>query len=316
MSPTDTLTCSICSSGCRYLYDWNDYSLFGCTGCGTETVYPPPSIGELEAFYQEMSGKKMVRSDHRLLLIRKAYDAYLASYSALTVREASRFLDLGGGVGYYARAAQDAGLECWLMDWADDALTFAREELGVRHAVQGDVQRCADVLEPETFDFILARHIIEHMLDPAEFIGHSARLLRSGGLLQIETPNAESREQFGHPAVMIENYRILRRSNPGMSALRGAWHAGTKAMSGGNPPKHLWGFTPDGLVRLVESAALEVVDVRRVPAGDPVYDPLYYDYSPLNGRRGMAIPYYFWERGSQPFFRRRGMNLIVKARRR
>jgi SAM-dependent methyltransferase len=311
-----TLRCAICSAERRFLFLWRGFRLYRCTSCGTESVDPMPSAAELNGFYQGISAKKMVRSEQRQRRVARAMRHYLDRYRQLTGAAApARFLDLGGGVGYYASAAEREGIQACLMDYAGDALRFARETLRVSWVVEGDIRDCARVFEPASFDLVLARHTIEHVLDPGVFLDGIARVLRDGGVLAIETPNVRSREQFCHLAVMFRSYRVIRDGNGALSAAGALRHAMRKSVSGVNPPKHLWGFTLEGLRLLLERSGFRIVDVHRAVAGHPVFDPLYYDLHRLSTRTGLGIPYYFWERAATPLFRGNGTNLAVLARR-
>jgi len=179
----------------------------------------------------------------RLSLVEQAFDYYLKSYQDINSNKPTSFLDIGGGVGYYARAAMNRGIDACLADSADDALEFARDQLKVSWIVKCNIQKCADFLESDAFDFVLSRHTVEHMVDPEEFIYNIAQLLKRGGILEIETPNVASNEQFCHPMVSVETYRIIREHNPSLSNFSAFKYAFFKSMSGVNPPKHLWGFT-------------------------------------------------------------------------
>jgi SAM-dependent methyltransferase len=299
------------------MYRWRGFHLVRCPHCGYETVADLPTPEQLTAFYQSISGKKTVRSDRRLKMVARAFDSYLAEWKRHTgVEKPSRFLDLGGGVGYYARAGMDRGIASCLMDYAEDALQFSRDNLGISWIVAGDIQRCAEHLEKEEFDCVLARHVIEHMLDPDEFVRNVSMVMKPGGLLQVETPNVASKEQFGHPGVMLKHYRRILADNASLGSAGAFVRALKKPLSGVNPPKHLCGFTARSLSILLERNGFEVLSVREAPCGDRVYDPLYYDLHDLRGRNLVGVPVYFWERASALVFRGSGMNLALLARRR
>ncbi len=312
--------CAFCSAQNRFLYSWDGFDLLRCSICHTESIKQMPTQSELKEFYenkfyQENSQNPMERSEIRLKLIERSFAKYLNDWHKFNGRKMPEsFLDIGGGVGYYVRAAQDEGIKACLMDYADSALNFARTTLGVNWTVQGDIQKCAEYLEHGSFDFILARHAVEHLLDPDEFIANICRLIRPGGLLEIETPNVLSNEQICHPMLIHFNYKTIKRSNPSLSTASAIKYALSKSMSGINPPKHLWGFTAQGLKLLLQKNGFEIIKVRRAIAGDAVFDPLYYEAYRLSTRKGLGIPYYFWERATSLFFKGRGMNLAILAR--
>lgn len=101
---------------------------------------------------------------------------------------APRVLDIGCGEGHSAAALRRAGAEVLAVEVAAEPLRRARE----RHP---DL----DVLlvEPEVplplgdtgFDMVWAGETIEHIADTARWLSELRRVLRSGGLLAISTPD-------------------------------------------------------------------------------------------------------------------------------
>lgn len=313
--PDGHAPCAICAGPRLPLYRWAGMDCLSCARCGCESVEPLPSAQDLLEFYQSRSSKKLARAEIRRRLAARAVDHYLKDYARhCGGRMPEAFADLGGGEGLWTRAAQDRGVHACLIDYAGDVLGFARDSLGVEWIVEGDIQRCAEFLPPARFDFALARHVIEHMREPDLFLRQAARILRPGGLLEVETPNIQTREQFAHPAQIRAHQRLLRLHNPSMTFGESIRLALGKSFSGVNPPKHLWGFTQRALEILLGREGFEVLQVRRALAGDPIYDPLFHDYHRLATRRGLGIPYFFFERAASQLCRRNGMNLAILAR--
>jgi 2-polyprenyl-3-methyl-5-hydroxy-6-metoxy-1,4-benzoquinol methylase len=239
------------------MYGWDGFKLYRCVRCGIESVDPIPTETEVEAFYQKVFYQHYSRAlperwQLRLRLVERAFEQYIHMWFRATgKRKPQRFLDIGGGLGYYAKAAVNWGIESCLMDYSDEALQFGRNTLGISWTVQGDIQKCAQYLEKESFDFVLAKHTIEHVRDPREYVENTALVLSRGGLIEIETPDVTSKEQFCHPMVIALIFQTIRRSNPSMTAGVALRHAITKSMAGVNPPKHLWGSPfPDCLISL------------------------------------------------------------------
>mgnify|MGYP000129569576 CR=1 FL=1 len=66
------------------------------------------------------------------------------------------------------------------------------------------------------FDLIVASHVIEHLVNPARFLMECWRVLRSGGVLELRTPNflsVNSRADPNHKHVfnIFRLYRMLKR---------------------------------------------------------------------------------------------------------
>lgn len=301
----------------KYWMDWNNYSIYRCVDCQLEATIPLPTHAALYEYYQGADGRDMAKSERWFERVDRAVVYYFERFAEITSEAAPRrMLDLGGGVGYWSAVAQARGVDVCLMDFADDALQFARERLGVKWTVAGDIGRSSDYFSEAEFDFVLARHTIEHMIDPEAYLAHVAKVIRPGGVLELETPNVLGREQFAHPATVLSNYRVIRRSNPQMGAAKARAIAWNKALSGVNPPKHLWGFTLKSLRLMLERQGFDIREVRTEPAGHPELDPLYYDVHGLRTRRGFGVPYYFWERAATAMLRGRGQNLALLAVRR
>jgi len=112
-------------------------------------------------------------------------------YAALVRRYAPRgggwLLEMGSGLGHLLGLLQDdfrcVGID--LAPWAArqtrlnapkaDALALSAEDL--------------TVFPDETFDVVVALHLVEHLADPAAAIREVARVLSDGGLFLFATPN-------------------------------------------------------------------------------------------------------------------------------
>ena len=106
-------------------------------------------------------------------------------------RTAGRLLDVGAGNGAYLRRASSAGWNVVGVEPDGAAVEAAcRSGLNVR---QGGIECLSDA--PESFDVITMNHVIEHVHDPLTVLTHAFALLKSDGVLHIETPNIDS---YGH----------------------------------------------------------------------------------------------------------------------
>ncbi|MEO8377324.1 MAG: class I SAM-dependent methyltransferase [Candidatus Sumerlaeota bacterium] len=306
--------CPICRGHTQHLYNLAGFECVRCTACFTESLAKLPTVDELITFYSGRSGRKTKRWQQRLARVERAFSEYIKDYRIASGRDKpATFLDAGGGVGYYAKAAQGRGIAATLLDYDELALAFARETLRLTDTVQGDVRECLKAKGAGAFDYILARHVIEHVLSPADFLRDISQLLKPGAYLQVETPNSLTKEQWAHPRQIHLHYQMIRRANPLIGAREAMKLACAKSMSGINPPKHLWGFSPQGLQKILENAGFTIKKSYCAICGHSAFDQLFYEEQRLGARRGLGIPYYFYERAASPFFSGSGMNLIMLA---
>jgi SAM-dependent methyltransferase len=99
-------------------------------------------------------------------------------------------LDAGCGAGYGSALLASAGAAGVLgVDIAPDAISYARshyQQDGLSFAVHDIVQ---STLAVGHFQLVVSFEVIEHLDDPARFVGAVGRLLAEDGLLIVSTPN-------------------------------------------------------------------------------------------------------------------------------
>ena len=131
-----------------------------------------------------------------------------------------RLLDVGCGTGKDLLHFQEAGWKVTGVEINPYAASLARARLGCE-VVQGHFDEAP--LEGRHFDVVRLSHVLEHLPSPRKSLGKMHRLLRPGGLLWVEVPNAASLER-----------RLFHRH----------W-------CHWDLPRHLYHFTPTTLVRLL-----------------------------------------------------------------
>jgi 2-polyprenyl-6-hydroxyphenyl methylase / 3-demethylubiquinone-9 3-methyltransferase len=102
--------------------------------------------------------------------------------------EGKTALDVGCGAGLLAEPLARLGADVTGVDASAELIAVAREHA---RAVAVEVDyRAADVLDIEgRFDLVTCMEVIEHVAEPSAFVGALAKLLASGGLLILSTPN-------------------------------------------------------------------------------------------------------------------------------
>jgi SAM-dependent methyltransferase len=150
-------------------------------------------------------------------------------------------LDVGCGGGLFLGMLAERGIRGVGLDFSADAAAVAWNRQGVP-AVCGDLIR-APVAEASCA-VVTMFHVLEHLHDPAAYVETARRLLRPGGRLIVQVPNAASWQA-----------RLLGR----------AW-------SGFDVPRHLVHFRARDLEALVERCGFRVerlkhFSLRDNPAG-------------------------------------------------
>lgn len=101
-------------------------------------------------------------------------------------------LDIGCGRGEFLAMCREAGIDVRGFDTNERSIADLKQR-GFAAELSG-IPQCFDAVADRSIGAILASHVVEHL--PVEilfaFFRQSARVLRTGGLLMIETPNAES----------------------------------------------------------------------------------------------------------------------------
>jgi len=107
-------------------------------------------------------------------------------------RDAQPVLDVGCGRGEFLAACREAGIDARGFDTNERSVADLRGR-GLAAEVAG-VPECFAAFADGSIGAVLVMHVVEHL--PVEILfslfREAARALRVGGLLMIETPNAES----------------------------------------------------------------------------------------------------------------------------
>jgi SAM-dependent methyltransferase len=180
----------------------------------------------------------------------------------------SRYLEVGFGNGASILAAAQLGMECSGFDLdpsnvADVSRRAKALDLDIR-VWCGDANQGLE--KRETYELIKSSQVIEHLLDPVDFVGSLTRLLSSEGHLYLECPNNSA--SFLH----IKNR--LRRPFKRMD-----FHNSLRIN------EHLWGFNHFSMIKLLRSHNLDVVFCRDYPVRHRYFQPqnkLWYPHPALS----------------------------------
>jgi 2-polyprenyl-6-hydroxyphenyl methylase/3-demethylubiquinone-9 3-methyltransferase len=126
----------------------------------------------------------------RMGYIREAIDRHWhGDARALKPIAGKRALDIGCGAGLASEPLARMGAELTSIDAAAENIAVASAHAQAM-GLTIDYRHCGvEALNEAPYDLIVSLEVIEHVVDPAQFLGHIARLLKPDGLLILSTPN-------------------------------------------------------------------------------------------------------------------------------
>jgi SAM-dependent methyltransferase len=197
-SPEDleSASCPICGPGPAPVlqYDFARFGIVGCSNCGLVFLSPrltEPAILKLysdqEYYVSEVAGQgydEYLEVKHNWI---KTFARRLARIAKF--QKPGRSLDIGCGPGFFLEAAQAKGYDVYGLDPSDYIVKVAREQFG-EHIQKGLIES-ADY-PADNFDLVVAFDTFEHVYHPLEWLTAVRRVLKTGGLLVITTPDPSS----------------------------------------------------------------------------------------------------------------------------
>lgn len=152
-----------------------EIELYECRTTGMR-FWRPGHIAGKEAFYQALSS----HWENYYQQWRWEYDLTL-----MHSKGAERLLEVGSGRGHFLKATEGLvayakGLELNTQAIADRATRWDIEPSTIETVARK---------EPHSYDFVCSFQVLEHVVDPNEFIEASLGTLRPGGKLAISVPN-------------------------------------------------------------------------------------------------------------------------------
>jgi 2-polyprenyl-3-methyl-5-hydroxy-6-metoxy-1,4-benzoquinol methylase len=241
LRPTRCLcgACDVRALGCK-----DGRPVGACRACGLVRTCGVPA--RYSRLYTVGERYHSGRDGHVSYRDRFAHDSTVADLRWPKLMGHLRLLDVGCANGAFVDHAARQGMAAEGLEPNPAMAAWARQQCGrTIHLSWSTVHG--------RFDVITYHDVIEHVRDPARELRRARRHLRRGGLLVLDTPDAD---------------------DPGFSRLGLSWHHM-------KPREHLWFFAEEHLLRLVGAAGFHVESVDRPIPGKLVL----YARSALRTRR-------------------------------
>lgn len=186
------VACTICRSGATSIGEKNSYKLYRCTQCGHLFVWPMSDNHHgiyLQNYFQgsREAGFGYVDYDRDKLPMVPTLERYLDLLQR-NGATGGAMLDIGAATGFFLEIARRRGWKPYGVELSDYAASIARSKgLDVMTGVLEDYPVHANF-----FDVITAWDVLEHLPSPKNTVQKIHQVLRPGGLLAINTPDAGS----------------------------------------------------------------------------------------------------------------------------
>jgi 2-polyprenyl-3-methyl-5-hydroxy-6-metoxy-1,4-benzoquinol methylase len=187
--------CDLCgATHARELYTAKDrlrnteqvFHIARCLGCGVLRTLPEMTERELARYYP----RDYWGSDEPTLdWIRSSQKEKTDFISACELKSGS-ILDVGCGSGFFLRALDQSRWKCFGVETGEAAARAASRALGEGHVFTGTL--IESTCEDAVFDIVTFWSALEHTNEPRANLIEARRILKPGGSLIIQVPNAES----------------------------------------------------------------------------------------------------------------------------
>jgi SAM-dependent methyltransferase len=270
------VTCLICrSADVRVMarlqpeHGTETYEAVACRSCGVVFSSPMPALSfeALQSFYgseyvEDQSAMGGTKSS--LTTLRQATGRQMD----LVERHVARGVALN--VGATSEAVKVIAERGWELRFVE-ASAYSAEKARRNWGFDVTTSRIEDFeCPPGSLDFIKLGHVIEHLPDPGSVLRRLATMLRSGGVILVDTDNAHglrTRIETGVRRLLGEDLSAgLVRRLTGKNLRK---RYGTLG-----PPLHLYAFTGASLTKMMKDSGFEILEVMEPALGDPTWFPL------------------------------------------
>jgi 2-polyprenyl-3-methyl-5-hydroxy-6-metoxy-1,4-benzoquinol methylase len=226
--------CEICgSTETRELYRAKDrlgnssetFSIAECAGCGVLRTLPEMDERQLSLYYPgDYWGENQEPSETWIKSSQSEKTGFLRECKL----PGGRILDVGCGSGFFLRALEEQRWDRFGVEISESAAIAANRALGQGRVFKGTLIESA--CESSYFDVATFWSALEHTNEPRSNLTEARRILKKGGTLIVQVPNAASYQA---------------------RAFGGDWFAL-------DAPRHRYHFTPEVLALLLRDTGFEI----------------------------------------------------------
>jgi 2-polyprenyl-3-methyl-5-hydroxy-6-metoxy-1,4-benzoquinol methylase len=183
--------CPVCHSPeWRLKFRKQNFDFVECRSCGLLGLDPIPTVEQLDAHYsaRAASGNYTLESVAKYVPVATGIFDFIETQQP--AGSTKRIFDIGCLYGHLLDIGKERGWETWGLELQGPAAEYAKQRHDGR--VFAETVEEFEGAEAGYFDVVTAIGLIEHARDPSKVLSIAQRLLKPGGTLVIQTPNAAS----------------------------------------------------------------------------------------------------------------------------
>lgn len=156
-----------------------------CERCGLIYANPRPAVRSLVSAYTRMVDDDYAAEEEGRRLSARSILEMLKK-----MKKRGRLLDIGCATGFLLDEARKAGWEVHGIELSEWAVGYAKEKLHIDTIFHGILKNAH--FPDNYFDAVVMKDSIEHLTDPKGTLIEIRRILKSSGILCVNTPNIDS----------------------------------------------------------------------------------------------------------------------------
>jgi SAM-dependent methyltransferase len=218
-----------------------DYKVAECNSCGLYYIIPQIDFSAEEwkylydenYFFEKSSWYHKNRERDR-----KERFNNIIKYSSNEIRN---FLDVGCGEGYCLLEAESRGWNAFGLDINDNRIDKAKKNN--INFINSDLP--SSKLREDFFDVVYMDSVLEHVINPLDYLSETKRILKKGGILYIGVPNEDSLfNDFKKLFYKISSQQVAPKIKPFKS------------------PYHIIGFNKNSLENILNRSLFKIEKLR------------------------------------------------------
>ena len=236
-----SIECPLCGKAdFRKRFTKKSRDFFRCCACDLELQWPLPTLDELASYYERSYAEGMYHTFAAANEMKQMTAQQRLKEIRGHVPIQGRWLDVGCANGVFVETVSNEGVEASGVELSQHAVSA-----GVERGLDLHVGTIDDLPKQSSYDCITAFDVLEHVLDPLEFLSSLYQRLNANGYLVLTVPNTGG---------------IVRR------LMGSRWYFYI-------PEEHLHYFNRLNLSSLLKKQGFEVLEV------GATYKPMTYEYA-------------------------------------